>query len=329
MTNADANSNAIPIGDWLKFVDREYLSTFIKDGGASVKFAVVADESKPRLYSEVKALGANLGYALVDLDAARIEMRAYMPQDVFFGIASQLDWRLMARRMVLSMAAENGYRADGLDSAKSGSLIDAIANANGLDPAFVRTTLNPVMQDRVFRDANMARDFRVAMTHLCLLSQAGDSQEGGPDQPLIDWLTGANTRIGNVRPFNIRARIDRSTARYFIQSALYWARLAGYSGTVILLDNSRVMQARRPRPPDGKRYYTKAMTVDHYELLREFIDEVDTLSSALLIVVTDYEFLDDQSSRGWGIYQALQYRLIDDVRDKNLVNPAASLVRLS
>ena len=323
------NSNAIPMGDWLKFVDDEYLSTFIMDGGASVKFAVVADESKPELYSQVKTLSENLDYALVNLDAANTEMRAYMPQDVFFGIASQLDWRLMARRMVLNMASENGYRTDGLDSAPSGSLIDAVAVANDLDPAFVRTTLNPVIQNRVFRDANMARDFRVAMTHLCLLSQTDDSLEAAPDQPLIDWLTGANARISNVRPFNIRTRIDRSTARYFIQSALYWARRGGYSGTVILLDNSRVMQARRPRPPDGKRYYTKAMTVDHYELLREFIDDVDTLSGTLLVVVTDYEFLDDQSTRGWGIYQALQYRLIDDVRDKNLVNPAASLVRLS
>ena len=141
MTNA--NSNAIPMGDWLKFVDDEYLSTFIMDGGASVKFAVVADESKPELYSQVKTLSENLDYALVNLDAANTEMRAYMPQDVFFGIASQLDWRLMARRMVLNMASENGYRTDGLDSAPSGSLIDAVAVANDLDPAFVRTTLNP------------------------------------------------------------------------------------------------------------------------------------------------------------------------------------------
>ena len=33
-------SNSIPIQEWLGFIDGEYLSTFVKDGGASVKFAV-------------------------------------------------------------------------------------------------------------------------------------------------------------------------------------------------------------------------------------------------------------------------------------------------
>ena len=42
-------SNAIPIDDWLRRIDSEYLSTFIRDGGASVKFAVVSDEALPGL----------------------------------------------------------------------------------------------------------------------------------------------------------------------------------------------------------------------------------------------------------------------------------------
>ena len=91
----------------------------------------------------------------------------------------------------------------------------------------------------------------------------------------------------------------------------------------MLFDNSRVTVARNPR--DGRRYYTKAMTMEHYELLREFVDSADRLSGALFVVVSNRRFLDDSKrGRGYGIYEALQTRVMDDVRDRNRVNPVAS-----
>ena len=321
--------NAIPIGDWLRFVDAEYLSTFIREGGASVKFAVTPDELKPELRESVKALCRDSGCLFVELDAASMDMRAYMPQDIFFGLAGQIDWRLLARRWTLRLASDNGYPTEGIDLNGSGNVIEAVADANDLDVSFLRLTMNRAIQDNVYKNPNMARDFRVAMSHLCLMGEEAAMPGQSADQPLLDWLTGANTRISNVRSFNIRTSITRATARHFIESALYWVQYAGFSGTVILLDNSRVALTRRPRPSDGKRYYTKAMTMEHYELLREFIDGVDRLTGTLIVVVTSSDFTDEQSARGWGIYSALRTRVMDDVRDKNMVNPAASLVRLS
>ena len=69
--------------------------------------------------------------------------------------------------------------------------------------------------------------------------------------------------------------------------------------------------------------------MDHYELLREFVDNVDRLSGTLLMVATNYDFVDERAPKGYGIYEALRFRVMDDVRDKVLVNPVASLVRLS
>ena len=140
--------NDIPIHEWLKFVDDEYLSTFIKDGGASIKFAVTPDELKSDLYEAVKARCLDLNYVFVELDAAKIEMRAHMPQDIFFGLASQIDWRLLARRLVLSLAADNGYQVKDIAPSSTGNLIDIIARANGLDPSFVRLTMNRAIQNQ-------------------------------------------------------------------------------------------------------------------------------------------------------------------------------------
>ena len=231
--------------------------------------------------------------------------------------------------MILRLAAERNYAVEGIDPGGDGDVFDAIAGANDLESQFLLSEIRPAIQERVFRNANMARDFRVAMTQLCL--QEGrrlDGEYGG--QPLLDWLTGANTRVSPVRQFSIYTGINRTTGRYCIESALHWIRQAGHAGTVILLDNRRVTVARNPR--DGLRYYTRAMAVDHYELLREFVDEVDRLAGTLMLVATGPGFVDDEPgarSRGFGIYEALKTRVMDDVRDRNRVNPVAALVRLS
>lgn len=312
-------SNTIPIQEWLGFIDREYMSTFIKDGGASVKFAVTLEESKSELYNALQARCLELDYIFVKLDA--VTSRVHMPQDIFFGLAKKIDWRLLARRMVRKLAEERGYSIKGVTlTDASENIYDALGRANSLEADFVRHGIRPSIQEKVFKNPKMARDFKVAMTHLCL-----DPSES--TTPLLEWLTGANTRISNVKPFAISTSINRTTARHYIESALYWVPHTGYSGTVALLDNTRVTLVRNPK--DGKRYYTRAMTMDHYELLREFIDDVDRLTGTLFVVVTNYDFIDEQSKRGWKIYEALQTRVMDDVRDKNLVNPIAALVRLS
>ena len=318
-------SNTIPLREWLQVIDDEYLATFISDGGASIKFAVTPDELKPGLYAEVDDRCRQSNCLLIKLDAAN--MRAHMPQDIFFALAAQVDWRSLARRMILRLAEYRRYEVSGIDPGVEGNVFESIAEANGLEAQSVLKNIRPVIEDRVSKDTRMTRDFRVCMTHLCLEEDTRREYSG---YPLLDWLTGRNTRIGPVKPFSIVTTINRATARYLIESALYWIRRVGHAGTVMLFDNSRVTVASNPK--DGLKYYTKAMTMEHYELLREFIDGADRLAGALLVVVSNSKFLDDSSSRGsrgYGIYEALLTRVMDDVRDRNRVNPVASLVRLS
>lgn len=41
--------NTISVNDWLQTIESEYLTSFIKDGGASVKFAVAPDGLRAKL----------------------------------------------------------------------------------------------------------------------------------------------------------------------------------------------------------------------------------------------------------------------------------------
>lgn len=250
-----------------------------------------------------------------------------MPQDIFFALGSQIDWRLIARRFILRLLAERSYRVDEIGPDGSGQIIDAVARVNGLERELMMVDLRPILVEKVFKNPNMAKSFRVAMYHICLAECESGPSGQYAGQPLLDWLTGTNMRIGNVRHFQIHTAINRTTARHFIESTFYWVRHTGYSGMVVLLDNRRVLLARNPK--DGLRYYTRAAVMDHYELLRELIDDIDRLPGAFFTIVTDLDFVEPQSRRGWSISTALHTRVMDDVRDRNHVNPTAALVRLS
>ena len=317
-------TNTIKTAKWVELLDREYLSDYIKDGGSAVKIAVTSEESRSELSRQLSARCDERGYLFATLDA--VSRRVHMPQDVFFGLALQFDWRLLARRVVLNLLDRKSFLVEGIDPVSTHNVVDAVARINDLEPRTVLLELRPALEAEVTKNPRMARAFRIAMTHLCILEKEDDASGNYAGQVLLDWITGVNSRIGNLRQYQIHTPINRTTARYFLESALYWVRFSGYSGTVILLDNSRVTVVKNPK--DGKRYYTRTMTMEHFEFLRELIDDVEQLTGTLFVTLTDYTFVDPQSPRGWAIYPALRTRVMDDVRDRNLVNPSAALVRI-
>lgn len=303
---------------WLEVLETEYLTTFVKDGGATVKFAVSPDAARPHLIDRVSALCEKLGYCVLALSAENV--RVHLPHQIFFDLASQIDWLGMARRAVLRLAAERGYKVGEIDPDAHARVFESIAMENGLDHGFVLGEIRKSIQDHVARSPAMLRDFRDAMTYLCL------NEVDDEEHPLLLWLRG-EARVSAVRDYSIFTRIDRTTARHFIESLLHWSSIAGYTGTALLLDISRVTVARNPK--DGLPYYTRAMATDHYELLREFVDDVDRLPGTFLLVAAGPELLNDErGTRGFAIYEALKTRVMDDVHDKRTANPVSSLVRL-
>lgn len=310
-------NRAIPTDTWLEVLEDEYLSTFVKDGGATVKFALTPDDARPDLVRRVSALCEELGYLVLTLSAE--DVRVHMPQEIYFEFARQIDWLGMVRRVVLRLAEERGYRVSEIDPDAHGRIFESIAEKNDLDHGFVLGEIRKSIRDRVASSPAMLRDFRDAMTYLCL-------NEVDEEHPLLLWLRG-EVRVSAVRDYSVFTRIDRTTARHFIESILHWSLIAGYTGTALLLDIARVTVARNPK--DGRQYYTRARATDHYELLREFVDDVDRLPGTFLLAAAGPELLNDErGTRGFAIYEALKTRVMDDVHDRHTANPVSSLVRL-
>ena len=191
------------VAEWLEQVERDYLATFVKHGGAAVKFVVGDGRLRAEVRSGLAAGAAERGYLV--LSAAAAEHRFHMPQDLFFAIAAQVDWRLAARRFLLKLAELEGYRTDGVEAAEE-DVLQAVAERNEVDKGYLFTGLNPRLQREVFFDVNMAKDFRMSPCRTCAC----------PNAPRSSRIPGSRSSTGSPAP--TRALRTSSRSRSTIRS---------------------------------------------------------------------------------------------------------------
>jgi hypothetical protein len=308
--------------DWLHFIEQEYLSSFVAEGGSSIKFAVPQDDARRcDILEGLSQMALRSGYLVATIDDA--ETKVNKVEEIFFRTAQQIPWRTLSLRILQKLAADSGY--SWMENPEE-PLYRVLAAHNRVDPQLLLLDLKKAVGDKVFNRTGLSRDFRVAMTHLCFAELSGGQDGLTTTGILIDWLTGQNRAASAVKAFQIFRKINRNTARFFFQSMLHWVRFAGYAGTAITLDLRRTMVTKNVR--DGSIFYTKAAVLDTYEILRQFIDLGDQMEACFFTVVSDPGFLEDPS-RGIGAYEALKFRVFDEIRDKGLVNPMAALARIA
>ena len=307
------------IDEWMPIFRREYLERFIPEGGSTVKF--VADLGAGcDLVTQIIDGARAVGQVAVTIDAGSTSVQHI--ERWFTSVAAQLDWRLLTASVLDRFASSAGWPVPG--EGVSGAALDAIATANRVDRDLVRMTLDNSIATRVLRDQALAHEFRIAMTWLCRARLLDGPVE--QEQAMIRWLRGEARPISTVKAFQLYTGPNRSNARSLLESLFTWVHRGGFPGTTVVVDGRALTADRRA---GDLATYTRSARLDAYELLRQFIDATDRLSAAAIVVVVDAAFLDQSPGGvGAGSYQALNLRTWDEVHDRTLPNPLASLVRI-
>lgn len=314
----------IPLEDWLQIVRREYLEDYVPAGGAAVKFAVACDATPASaIVQSATRMAEQSGCLVATVSASTV--RIHLIEKLFAAVAAQIPWEDLATRRLHQIASEH-FQLPAIFDGRP--VADQIAESAGVDAAYVRTVMEPAIGRHMFHDHNLARDFRLGMMWMCRARLNGGEEGTLWHNEIRAWLCGRVTAMANLRPFQIYTRIGRTNARHHFESLFTWIQQVGYPGLVITVDATRLTAAGRVN--DGSFNYTKSSLVDAYEVFRQFVDTTDHLTGVLLIVATDEGFVDiETGSRGLGAYPALMNRVYDEVRDRNLVNPMSSLVRIT
>jgi len=314
---------SVTSAEWLRLIEQEYLSSFITSGGSAVKFAVMPDPGTADLVSEqLDSLAKQHGLVRASLDSAAT--RLHMIQDVFFGIARQIDWLGLAQSFMELLFAKQAYLWPRVGEPMT---IHELADANAVDLTIMQRDVRQWLTAGIMRDNAMAQDFRIAMTQLCLERLAPNGADSAPVAPVLEWLRGELRTIGPLKSTSIYSQVTRHNARPMLRSLGRWLRLLGHKGLLLTLDIRRLAHVV-PVGSVGVRY-TPAAVLDAYEVLRQLIDEADHFEGFFLAVLADPEFVNGDARRSIDSYTALKMRIWDDVKAKERDNPLAPLVTLT
>ncbi|MGI8752563.1 MAG: BREX system ATP-binding domain-containing protein [Acidimicrobiales bacterium] len=313
----------IGVGDYVGFLEREYLHGYVDAGGAAVKFAVGADDPTADAFIEhLSDAARRRGYIVATVDAA--VTRVHLLEQVFFEVARQVDWDALAAVATRAAVSAAGYPAPADDVLS----VDQLAAHHRVDARELRRDVDRELQQRVHRDYAMVSEFRTAMLRLCQAQMRAGQVSEAEHAAVLEWLHGDLRRISALKSALIFRRIGRHNARPLLFSLAHWLTVNGHAGLVLVLDVRRLGFARRPSPSERHgHYYTKAALLDAYEVLRQLVDNTDEMGNCFVAVVASPAFVADPG-RGLDAYQALKLRVFDEVRDKHRDNPFSSLLRL-
>lgn len=311
--------------EWIDTIRREYLQSFIKCGGAAVKFVVPMDDiDHNQLQNLLRITSEEENYFFSSVNAA--ETKIHMIDKLFHEVARQVDWDELSHEFVKNTFAQNGCA---LPLRKEDFNIQYIAATNKIEERFLRTEVLKWLSKGIFRDYEMSQEFRIAMMRLCLdrLDTAGPSPF--LSNAIKEWLRGELRLISTLKEALIFRKIARHNARHMLFSLSHWLRINGKSGFILVLDITRYLVSKRSKNPDDGFFYSVPALLDAYEVLRQFIDGTDEMEGCLIVVLASKEFLDLDDKRGLRSYDALKLRIWDEVRDRQRQNPLASLQRLA
>ena len=315
----------IGVDDYLDFFDHEYISSFIQQGGATIKFCVFADAETglDRFHQSIQLRAGDRGYQVVHVDAANSKVQ--MIEQIFFAIAAQIDWSHLAGQVARTAASAAGYP---LPNESENLSVATLAYYYAVDEKELKRDINQKLQQIIFRDYEMVQEFRIAMLRLCQYElQTGQVTDAERDS-IHSWLSGTLGQISMLKSARIFRKIARHNARQMLFSLSRWLVVAEFTGLFLTID---IRQFAKHRPSENRDtqevFYTRNAIMDAYESFRQLVDNSDEFSNFATLVFAAPDFLPDET-RGVASYQALKLRISDEIRDRRRDNPYAALVRL-
>ncbi len=312
----------ISVEGYVDFLAREYLRSYVREGGCSVKFAIASAAEATVLGDSLSQAARDAGYVVASVDAAKT--RVHLIEQILFEVARQVDWDGLAADALRDAVAAAGYAFP----AGVALSLDELAAHHGADARELKRDVDLQLQQRIFKDYSMVHEFRIAMLRLCQAAFRTGQVSDAEHTAVLEWLRGDLHQMAALKSSLIYRKIARHNARQVLFSLPHWIAMNGGAGLLVVLDAQRLGVPRRP-PVDERsgHYYTRLGLLDAYEVLRQLVDSTDELSRCCVVVIASPELVVDES-RGLNAYQALKMRIFNEVRDRRRDNPFSSLVRI-
>jgi P-loop Domain of unknown function (DUF2791) len=301
---------------WLDYLQNHYLDGYIERGGSKVKVLVGSPGTgKTHLLRSALLDGAVQGYATVYLSARQFKLND-LP-GFYQGIVAQLDFEQLVRGLCVRVVEQMGYDQSIFDTDRL--FVSTLYDEEGLPRDLAIREIKKATRD-VFRNVDFGPSFRTFAYHIVANRMIYGNE--GDIHTALKWLTGGKLGRAEKQDTLLFERLQKSNARYWLNSLICLLRVAGIRGLIVAVDDLEVIAERDPAT--RRFYYTANAAKDICELLRQLIDDVELLSHFLLLLAGRHEMILDDK-RGFMSYDALWMRLQTGLITKAF-NPLADVM---
>ncbi len=283
---------------WLDYLRDHYLANYIADGGSKVKVLVGGPGTgKTHLIRCALQDAKALNYQIVDLSAH--EYRLNDLPGLYRAIVKQVNKENLVTGLCHQVAKKLGYG----QYDDSNDILSLLMTDQGLtrDLAVheIKRNIGLTLKDTDFSASFRAFAYSVISNRLIMGNEDGI-------RLALKWLAGEKLERHQKQATLLFERLQKTNARYWLNSLIRLLHLAGMTGLVVAIDDLEVLTERHP---ETRRYrYTANAIKDTCELIRQVIDDVELLDHFLLLLAGRREMIEDDR-RGFKSYEALWMRL--------------------
>ncbi len=288
------------------FIDREYLKSYIKEGGSKIKFITgKKGAGKTHLTKLLSFAAEDDGYIVVELDS-----RDLLLSDLTFlylEILKRIDFDDLVKRSAINMVRSLGYDY----SADCGKKFrDWLSDSDSFS-FYRKQELRDALESFYHANPNLDYNFGQVVSFLASVFLGEISTNKEAQEISKKWLyVEKDLKLSQLRNSGLAGyKINKLNARVMIKSIAELVHLAGYNGLFVSIDNLDSLISSSSLNPVK---YTKMKRDDAYEAIRELIDDIDVFKYFFLVFSFNRSLIDNEKN-GIKSYQALWLRIQNEI----------------
>ncbi len=289
------------------FLEEQYLSSYIPEGGSKIKFVTGRPGSgKTHLAEVIRARAERLGYRTAWLSAKEVSLHDF--RGIYLEILRQADLEAVLEGCADKIVRDMGY--DPGDIGQGKRFMDLLAE-HGEGDALSKSEIRGALRAMFTRNPLLDNCFAACCSLLTGDLLGHPALEKTSRESILAFLRGDKS----VKPSQMRALgvspspVTKYNARHLLRSLAEVVSLSGRPGLMVVVDDMETLLKRGKEEPIR---YTKLRREDTYESVRQLIDDIDSMRHAIFFLSFDRALM-DQERYGLKSYQALWLRIQNEV----------------
>ena len=292
------------------FWKRQYLETYITEGGSKIKFLTGGNSAERSLAIKrfLRDAGAG-GYKTAYISAKNTWLHDF--KDIYVAVFNAVGFESCLGACAGRIIEELGYDPAGIpDGISFASFLQDRSAFDPLTKREIREKLSAMFFGNTWIDNNFA--ISAALITGGILGYP--AIEPGAKDLLLGWHRGEKeARVSVLRKLGLSPlRITKNNARHMLRSLVEIIRISGFKGLAVAVDYLEMLASASALE---ELRYTKMRREDAYESIREMIDGIDTFSHFMLAFAFGKELLEDELC-GFKSYQALWMRIQNEIESE-------------